>query len=303
VVADMGVTELDGTSDHWLDPQSFETSDNIRARVAEGKVDMVWHVGDLSYATGTLSIWELFDTRLTGIADRVPYMVGLGNHELDYSDNSSYADQYYESTDSGGECALSTSTRFPMPTPSGVSGYQGWYHFSLGPATFIMLNSELEIDSDSAQRKYFESTLTAVDRTTTPWLIVAFHRPLYYNNYEPKYDSHFAELEPLMYQNQVDLVLTGHVHNAMVSCAVYQESCVTPSNPGGYDAPVYVVTGNGGAPLTQLGSEGSWIEYQASEYGYSTISVNKTALHMELLRDSDDSIHYEFDIVRKYPRT
>jgi len=125
---------------------------------------------------------------------------------------------------------------------------------------------------------------------------------MYFTSPTPTYDTHFALLEPLIQKYQVDLVLTGHVHNAMVTCPVVNQVCHKPATPGGYDAPVYVVTGNAGQSLSPIGDTADWIVYQAMEFGYSTLMMNKTNLHMELHRDADDSIHYQFDIYRSYPR-
>jgi hypothetical protein len=301
LIADMGMTELDGTLDHWAEPEAFETASHVLDLVSAGDVDFVWHIGDLSYATGMESKWDLFNTRLHGISDRVPYMIGLGNHEADFSANASFPDQYFNSSDSGGECAMGTTTRFPMPTPD--SHYSGWYNFTQGPATWIMLNSELNIDDTSRQYKYLSNTLAGVDRKRTPWVIVAFHRPMYFTDPNPEYDAHFALIEPLLYKYQVDLVLTGHVHNAMVTCPVLNQKCISPKHKGDYDAPVHVVTGNAGQPLTPIANATSeWVRYEASEFGYSTIQLNKTLLHMEFHRDSDNELHFEFDIVRNYPR-
>jgi len=56
-----------------------------------------------------------------------------------------------------------------------------WFVVANGPLTFVMLNSELAVDPSSPQYAFLEATLSAVDRTVTPWVIVAFHRPMYYS--------------------------------------------------------------------------------------------------------------------------
>lgn len=83
LVADMGVTTLDGTTDHWAEPDAGETIDHMRDHVQSGTGydwNMVLHSGDLSYATGYQLKWPLFESKLhEGLSDRVPYMVNLGN--------------------------------------------------------------------------------------------------------------------------------------------------------------------------------------------------------------------------------
>jgi hypothetical protein len=56
-----------------------------------------------------------------------------------------------------------------------------WFVLAQGPVTLVMLNSELPVGPTSPQYAFLEATLSAVDRTVTPWVIVAFHRPMYYS--------------------------------------------------------------------------------------------------------------------------
>jgi len=43
--------------------------------------DMVLHTGDVSYADGQQKSWDVFGRKIESISRRVPYMVGVGNHE------------------------------------------------------------------------------------------------------------------------------------------------------------------------------------------------------------------------------
>lgn len=127
-------------------------------------------------------------------------------------------------------------------------------------------------------------------------MIVAFHRPMYYGSTR---DPNFAQFEALLNQYEVDLVLTGHVHYAQVFCAIYNSSCVSPPSPGAYDAPKHVIIGNAGMNLTPLSPPSDIIEYQAFEYGYSTIEiVSPTTLIMSFFADLDGALHYNFTITR-----
>ena len=119
--------------------------------------------------------------------------------------------------------------------------------------------------------------------------------------------------------HQVDLVLWGHVHNALVTCPgmdrcpflhhhcqpacvsegvplkplgppssppppspVYNGTCVKPSSPGAYDAPIHAVIGNGGQSLSGLPkTREPWDIYHVNEFGYSTITAyNATTLEV-----------------------
>ena len=61
-------------------------------------IDVVLHVGDISYADGYQPDWDLFLQKVEPVAAKVPYMVSPGNHEA-FFDFTSY--RY----------------RFQMPTP------------------------------------------------------------------------------------------------------------------------------------------------------------------------------------------
>ena len=74
--ADMGVSPMQ------LGAQT--TIDRILRKITSTNVTSVLHIGDLSYAKGTGSLWDSFLSRIEPIACRVPYMVGIGNHEYDH---------------------------------------------------------------------------------------------------------------------------------------------------------------------------------------------------------------------------
>src|SRR3981081_2479671 len=72
----------------------------------------------------------------------------------------------------------------------------------------------------NAQTAWLAADLAAVDRTKTPWIIVAGHRPWYLsyaNNSGTICWTCKDAFEPLLIQYGVDLVLSGHSH-------VYQRS-------------------------------------------------------------------------------
>ena len=60
------------------------TIDRVTARVTSLNVTCLLHIGDISYARGIAAQWDAFMTQVQPIASRVPYMVGIGNHEYDH---------------------------------------------------------------------------------------------------------------------------------------------------------------------------------------------------------------------------
>jgi hypothetical protein len=60
------------------------TMDRVKTRVTSTNVTCLLHIGDISYARGIGALWDAFMTQIQPIASRVPYMVGIGNHEYDH---------------------------------------------------------------------------------------------------------------------------------------------------------------------------------------------------------------------------
>jgi hypothetical protein len=297
--ADMGMTELDGSTNHWAEPEAGMTADHMIPLAQSQQVQLALHVGDISYATGYEAKWYLFDERMSAMSSYVPTMMALGNHERDWPGTQTNYDSSY---DSGGECGISAQVRYPMPwTPANPQSAldSSWYAFSQGSAYIVMLNSELPIGSGSAQYAWLQSTLSAVDRTVTPWLVVAFHRPMYYSLLGPQIDPNFQAIETMMYNAQVDLVVTGHVHYALATCPVYQGNCMTPSGSTGYDGPVHVVVGHAGQTLTPAEPTGGWINFLQSAHGYSVMDIaDKNHMSVSFFDDYTNTLQYNVTITR-----
>ena len=64
-------------------PYAKPVSDSIVKRVTEkDDIDLVVHIGDISYARGIAPVWDLFMTQIEPVAAKIPYMVSIGNHEV-----------------------------------------------------------------------------------------------------------------------------------------------------------------------------------------------------------------------------
>ena len=272
---------------------------------------LVLHAGDIVYAMGYLLKWELMMSKLTslGLGTRVPYVVNQGNHERDFPNSGTGSLLYPTSKDSGGECGVATELRYPTAmAPVDAKGDDGWYSFTHGPLKIVMLNTEAPVNASSPQYQFLKSTLTTVDRDITPWIVISGHRPMYYvYSKGGKIDPIYQVIEELLYTYEVDLVIGAHVHNTFASCPVYNGTCFAPKTEGGYDAPVYVGIGNGGAQLDLVGNSTntpSWVRYQASEHGFNTIQANATTLQMLWHSDVESSkVRFVLEIERNFPRS
>ncbi|KAJ4972210.1 hypothetical protein NE237_005309 [Protea cynaroides] len=141
---DMGKAPHDASVEHYIQPGSIPVTDAMAQEVASGNANAIFHIGDISYATGFLAEWDFFLQQIGSVASRVSYMTAIGNHERDYTDSGSV----YTTTDSGGECGVPYETYFPMPTSAKD---KPWYSIEQGPVHFTVISTEHDWNSTSEQ--------------------------------------------------------------------------------------------------------------------------------------------------------
>jgi len=279
---DMGKAEVDDSREHWEEYPSLNTTKNVLKRIAN--LDLVLHIGDISYAVGYAAQWDEWLDQVHPIAAKVPYMTCDGNHERDFLDSGAH----YNGTDSGGECGVPYESHLPMPTPAKD---KTWYSFNFGNIHFVLMSTEHNFDIGSEQYRFLENDLASVNRSNTPWVIFSGHRPMYIDSTAwdgPASDQMVAEelrrnVESLLFKYKVDLALWGHHHSYQRSCPVYQQKCTDK-------APVHVVIGMAGMGLSQNieDKQPDWSLYvDDQEYGYSIIQTTETSLHMEYFNNEN----------------
>jgi hypothetical protein len=64
-----------------LQPGSISVTRAVAKEMQTGKVDSIFHIGDISHATGFLVEWDFFLHLIRPIASQVAYMTAIGNHE------------------------------------------------------------------------------------------------------------------------------------------------------------------------------------------------------------------------------
>jgi hypothetical protein len=279
---DLGKAELDDSDEHWEEYPSLNTTKNVRKRL--NNLDLILHIGDISYAVGYSAQWDEWLEQIHPIAGKVPYMTCIGNHERDYLNSGAH----YNGTDSGGECGVAYESLLPMPTPTKD---QPWYSFNYGNIHIVLISTEHNFDHGSDQYNWLERDLHAVDRTITPWLIVAGHRPMYIDSTnwsEDGGDQTVAlelrdNIEHLFLKYKVDLALWGHHHSYQRTCPVYKEKCTK-------GATVHVVIGMAGQSLTQNieDQKPDWfVIVDDKEYGYTLINTTANSLHMQYFNNEN----------------
>ncbi|KAI9912619.1 hypothetical protein PsorP6_006201 [Peronosclerospora sorghi] len=270
----------------------------------------VIHVGDISYAVGRTYVWDQFGAVVEPVASRLPYMVGIGNHEYDYLANGEGHDlsgsaaalssgwhpeggNFYD--DSHGECGVPFARRFHMPPAmTNTANPPFWYSFRVGLTHHVVLSSEHRCTVGAPMRVWLEQEFHEnVNRNVTPWLVVHLHRPLYCSE---KFDSDHAVakllracLEDLLFVNNVDLVFSGHYHAYERTCPVFHGKC--RERDGVALAPTHIMIGSGGAELDDLPYlkvKWSRAQQRQQEYGHGRLSVfNATHAHFEFVRARD----------------
>lgn len=304
VFGDMGKAPLDPSTEHYIQPGSLSVVKGMIGEVDKGNVDSVFHIGDISYATGFLVEWDYFLQLITPLASRVSYMTAIGNHERDYIDYGSV----YITPDSGGECGVPYETYFPMPTSAKD---KPWYSIEQGSIHFTIISTEHGWSQDSEQYQWMKNDMASVNRSRTPWLVFMGHRPMYTSvNSITSVDSNFVrEVEPLLLENKVDLALFGHVHNYERTCSIFNSQCLSmPTKDANgidtydhsnYTAPVQAVVGMAGFKLDKFpNNAGIWSLVRISEYGYLRAHATMKEIRLEFVNAGTSEVQDTFRITK-----
>ncbi|GMH99302.1 hypothetical protein TrLO_g8383 [Triparma laevis f. longispina] len=272
---------------------SIATASISTAYVLNDNVRRVDHFGDISYARGISSTWDVWFDLIEPYASKVPYMITIGNHEYDHIEGTDPSGDNFRpswfngGTDSEGECSVPMYNRFTMPE-NDLSNSIYWYGFNYANVATLMLSSEHNMTVGSPQYTFVEETLAAIDRQVTPWVIVEFHRPMY-NNEDYASDNEVSEniqlqMEELFVKHDVDLVLAGHYHSYLRSKRIYQDKADE-------DNGIYHFTiGSAGAALDDAGLvPKDWVETFSLEFGIGKISVaNSTHMKWEFIENKEN---------------
>ncbi|CAL0304352.1 unnamed protein product [Lupinus luteus] len=302
---DMGKTPLDDSEEHYIQPGALSVIKAITDDVNLNNVNSIFHIGDISYATGFLAEWDYFLQLISPVASKLSYMTAIGNHERDYIASGSV----YLTPDSGGECGVAYETYFPMPV---ASKDKPWYSIEQASIHFTIISTEHDWSQNSEQYQWMQKDMSSINRLKTPWLIFMGHRPMYTSSSGLfSTDKKFVEaVEPLLLENKVDLVLFGHVHNYERTCSVYQSVCkAMPSKDAigvdtydnrNYVAPVHAVIGMAGFTLDKFPDTvtNNWSLKRISEFGYLRARATRTDLNMEFVNSNTRQVEDSFRITK-----
>jgi hypothetical protein len=264
------------------------------------------------------AILENFYDQLAPVAGRKAYMVSPGNHEAACQEipNTSFAcpEGQKNFTDFMVRFGNNMPAGFPSTSSNSTAQDQAakakslalppfWYSFDYGMAHVVMINTETDFPSapdqpggkqglnawpfgsPGQQLAWLEADLASVDRSITPWVVAAGHRPWYSTDASGP-DSNIcvpcqAAFEGLFYRYGVDIGVFGHVHNSQRFLPVYNNTA-DPAGMNGPKAPMYIVAGGAGniEGLSKVGSNYSTNVFAyADDFSYAQLKF-KDAQHL-----------------------
>ena len=137
-----------------------------------------------------------------------------------------------------------------------------------------------------------QADLASVDRSVTPWLVVAGHRPWYALGDEHCGACQVA-FESIFYKYGVDLAIFGHVHNSQRFSPMYQGK-IDPAGLNNPKAPMYIVAGGAGnieGPAKISGNVTGNVFGYADDFGYATVKfLDSNHIGVDFLRSSNGEV-------------
>ena len=297
IVAPAALATCDALAAEVAPPPNASSPTQPGAPSGNGR-SLVLSLGDLSLASGFGAMWDAYGDATQATAAAAPWMAAPGSHESDYFSNplSGGAFSSAASVDSGGECGVAYSARFPMPPPA--SAATPWYSFDHGAIHFTVVSTEFPFAQGTPQHAWAVADLAAAAAARDAasldpadgaaaseprWLVFAGSRPflLAPGGFGSAADATNAKALASAFSaawaaSGVDLTLSAHARSygrsKPVAYGEVQAACdavtiPTSASATGYTGAaqrgtVHVVAGHGGAPFVgpPLSVSGSQLE-------------------------------------------
>ena len=281
-----------------------------------GKIDMMWLVGDIAYADDAFShdvVGGLYEKAMDGFINwqgntsaNLPYHVSVGNHESECHSPECVTDVVH-----GKKLAnfSAYNTRWHMPSSTSGGVMNMWFSWNTGPVHFVSLNTETDFPGAGEEKKgdsgiydcggfaaegeylkWLESDLKQAyaDKKAglRPFIVVGGHRHC-------KHGCQPDALQGLFDMYEVDLFVAGHAHKYARSVRSCQAPACKLQHNSTYETS-YVYSGASGGEETAFITTGPTFNsseglFETSELstGFLTI-VNSTTLQWQLLSAFDD---------------
>jgi Calcineurin-like phosphoesterase len=244
--------------DWGCNSNTTNTVNNIVSRDPE----LVLGLGDYSYQNSADCWFDIVDPIIGKM------IIAIGDHEHDVpgeGENPELLDEYMD--------------RFGLE--------QQYYSYRYGNVFVLLMSEEVPFDEDSDQHDFVERSLSeASSDPDVDWIIVASHTPFYNSpGVRTDRDTLRNTYQELFEENDVDLVLSGDVHNYERTLPILfnddESDSPTPTstnedtyvNPEGQ---IFVIVGTGGQSIHKFNGKNPYIVTQFEGYGFLDISIKTT---------------------------
>lgn len=223
-----------------------EVRDAYYNYIGTGHTDMMLFLGDNAYNSGTDQEYQnaVFESMYEDKLKNTVSWSCLGNHDGFTANSSTQSGPYYD------------IFTFPTNGEAGglASGTEAYYSFDYANIHFIVLESyETDRAVDSPMYNW---ALMDIQNTTQEWIVAFWHHPAYTKgSHDSDTEIELIEMRenflPMLEENGVDLVLSGHSHS-------YERSYFVNGhygNAASFDPSIHAV-GPSGYGDGQIGSDG-----------------------------------------------
>ncbi len=222
----------------------------LRRTLTEDPAETLVHLGDFAAAGGDLDEWVAPFESIAPLAQEVPYLLVLGNHELLPHDTG----------------------RRPFERFFGRAfGDEAYFVRRFGPLHLVVLDTNTDWAEDRAQVTWAREQLRAL-RTAHPddFILVLAHHPMFSSALHEDFMPLRHELESAV-REHADMVLGGHDHT-------YERGTV--------DGLHYLVSGGGGSPLYTLNHRRAGQLAYVPEHHFACVDVRDGELTLRVTRSN-----------------
>ncbi len=286
--------------------------------IGDEHTDMILFLGDNAYNSGTDNEYQysVFQNMYENKMKNTVAWSCLGNHDGYTADSGTQQGPYYE------------IFNLPKNGDAGglASGTEAYYSFDYGNIHFIVLDSyESDRNVGGSMYTWCEND---IQNTTADWIVAFWHHPPYTKgSHNSDAESDLIQMRqnflPMLEDNGVDLILTGHSHSYERShfinghygysstfdpaTHIIQEGNGKEDQDGHYqrytvgnqvnDGAVYIVTGSAGK-ITGNGSlNHNAMYYSAKSLGSTIMNVHGDTMRIKFLRETG-AIDDNFTIIK-----
>jgi len=300
--------------------EALQTVDLLETRTlpSEKAYDFILHVGDMAYAFGNWTKWNIWFSRTQRLAAYTPYMISPGNRDETEITKERFVMPSLDNTVAS--YSTSTSDEKALYLSYDKEKPYLYYTFDYGFLSVVSISIKDNYSVNSEQYQWLEKTLKQlsirVSNSSDPlqWIVVIGHTPLYSSS-----DGHTGgnkelkvAIEHLLVEYGVHMAVWGDDHNYERTYPVYNDQPDTADiqssknedgpisvfvNPA---KPIHLLVGTAGIGLDgwQNMVPPEWSAYREINHGFVEFDVTESYLRAKFVRSKDRSVGDQFWIVK-----